>query len=120
MLMKFYRTCIGDDQFSPHVTRVAKTSEIHPLDPAAVFPVPRVWRLYFVHNPQLACSLNWINFRDQTVLAYTAAREAPFACLAHMFNETRVPQKQLCVTTTHQQVIVLFMTLIQGDTAAVE
>jgi len=69
-----------------------------------------VYLLALLHN---STSTRWINFWDQTVLAYCGLRGALCLCLAHMLNATRVPQKSLFVTTT--LVVILFTTLVQVD-----
>ncbi|XP_059483016.1 sodium/hydrogen exchanger 4-like [Neocloeon triangulifer] len=71
-----------------------------------------VYILAMFHN---LTSSRWINFRDQTILAYCGLRGALCLCLAHMLNDSRVPQKSLFVTTT--LVVILFTTLVQGGTA---
>jgi NhaP-type Na+/H+ or K+/H+ antiporter len=67
-----------------------------------------VYLLAAVHN---STSSRWIDFRDQSVLAYCGLRGALCLCLAHMLNGARVPQKSLFVTTT--LVVILFTTLLQ-------
>ncbi|XP_059483031.1 sodium/hydrogen exchanger 4-like [Neocloeon triangulifer] len=70
-----------------------------------------VYILAMFHN---LTSSRWINFRDQTILAYCGLRGALCLCLAHMLNDSRVPQKSLFVTAT--LVVILFTTLVQGST----
>ncbi|XP_065331539.1 Na(+)/H(+) exchanger protein 7-like [Cloeon dipterum] len=74
----------------------------------------RVFGVYFLAIIHNSTSSNWINFRDQTVLAYCGLRGALCLCLAHMLNESRVQLKALFETTT--LVVILFTTLFQGGT----